>query len=70
MNRSVSELARCAADLSPSWKNSGLEANEKMISDFATELFEQKIMARVLTPNELFPRHANSRAAVRAISPN
>jgi 4,5-dihydroxyphthalate decarboxylase len=66
----IDELARCAADLSPSWKNSGLEANEKMISDFATELFEQKIMARVLTPNELFPRHANARAAVRAISPN
>jgi 4,5-dihydroxyphthalate decarboxylase len=54
----IDELARCAADLSPSWKKSGLEANEKMISDFATELFEQKIMSRVLTPNELFPRHA------------
>lgn len=54
----IDELRRCAADLPPTWNVSGLEANEKMISDFATELHEQKILPRLLTPEELFPWHA------------
>lgn len=53
----IDELARCAADLPPTWRVSGLKANEKMIHDFATELYEQKIMPRVMTPEELFPEH-------------
>lgn len=56
----IDELRRCASDLPPSWNISGLEANEKMISDFATELFEQKILPRRLTPAELFPWHAKA----------
>jgi 4,5-dihydroxyphthalate decarboxylase len=55
----IDELRRCATDLPPSWNNSGLEANGKMIGDFATELYEQKILPRLLTPAELFPWHAN-----------
>jgi 4,5-dihydroxyphthalate decarboxylase len=45
----IDELRRCAADLPPSWNISGLEANKKMISDFAIELHEQKILPRLLT---------------------
>jgi 4,5-dihydroxyphthalate decarboxylase len=55
----IDELRRCASDLPPSWNRSGMEANGKMISDFATELHEQKILPRLLTPAELFPRHAD-----------
>lgn len=54
----IDELARCAADLPPSWSRNGMAANEKMIVDFAEELYEQKIMPRRLTPAELFPHHA------------
>jgi 4,5-dihydroxyphthalate decarboxylase len=51
----IDELRRCAADLPPSWNTSGLEANETMISDFANELYAQKILPRRLSPAELFP---------------
>ncbi|NEI35922.1 nitrate ABC transporter substrate-binding protein [Rhizobium leguminosarum] len=57
----IDELRRCAADLPPSWNVSGLAANEAMIADFAEELYEQKIMPRLLTPAELFPWHAKAR---------
>jgi 4,5-dihydroxyphthalate decarboxylase len=57
----IDELRRCAADLPPTWTVSGLAENEKMISDFATELHEQKILPRLLTPAELFPWHAGSK---------
>lgn len=57
----IDELRRCASDLPPSWNISGLAENETMIADFATELHEQKILARRLTPAELFPWHAASR---------
>ena len=56
----IDELRRCAADLAPTWNASGLEENEKMIADFATELYEQKILPRRLIPTELFPRHAKA----------
>jgi 4,5-dihydroxyphthalate decarboxylase len=57
----IDELRRCAADLPPTWTVSGLAENETMISDFATELYEQKILPRLLTPAELFPWHAGSK---------
>ncbi len=57
----IDELRRCAADLPPTWTVSGLAENEKMISDFATELYEQKILPRLLSPAELFPWHAGSK---------
>ncbi|MDE1157497.1 MAG: ABC transporter substrate-binding protein [Neorhizobium sp.] len=57
----IDELRRCAADLPPTWTVSGLAENETMISDFATELYEQKILPRLLTPAELFPLHAGSK---------
>ena len=54
----IDELRRCAADLSDGWKDSGIEANRRMIEDFAEELFEQQIMPRRLSVAELFPRFA------------
>lgn len=54
----IDELRRCAADLPANWNNNGLAANEKMIGDFASELYEQKIMPRRMTAEELFPWHA------------
>ena len=57
----IDELRRCAADLSPSWNVSGLAANEKMITDFALELYEQKILPRLLSPADLFPAQAAAR---------
>ncbi|UHS58546.1 nitrate ABC transporter substrate-binding protein [Agrobacterium vaccinii] len=57
----IDELRRCAADLSPSWNVNGFEANEKMIADFALELYEQKILPRLLSPADLFPNHASGR---------
>lgn len=60
----IDELARCAADLPPSWNASGFQQNEKMMTDFAFELYEQKILPRILTPTELFPMHARGRRAL------
>lgn len=54
----IDELRRCAADLPAGWNVSGLAANERMIADFANELYEQRILTRRLTPQELFPRQA------------
>lgn len=54
----IDELRRCTADLGSSWNVSGFEPNEKMISDFALALFEQKILPRRLSPAELFPMQA------------
>lgn len=52
------ELRRCAADLPASWTDNGLAANHKMIADFAEELHVQGILPRLLSPADLFPRHA------------
>lgn len=57
----IDELRRCAADLPPTWNVSGLAENEAMIAGFAEELYEQKIMPRLLTPADLFPWHARAR---------
>ncbi|GHC70129.1 ABC transporter substrate-binding protein [Limoniibacter endophyticus] len=54
----IDELRRCAADLPADWSHNGFAKNEKMIHDFAVELFEQKIADRVISLAELFPRHA------------
>jgi len=56
----IDELRRCAADLPPTWNNNGFGPNEKMIGDFAAELYEQKILPRALTPADLFPWHARA----------
>ncbi|WP_337269582.1 nitrate ABC transporter substrate-binding protein [Oryzifoliimicrobium ureilyticus] len=56
----IDELRRCAADLPANWNISGFAANERMISDFADELYEQQILTRRLTPQELFPRQTAS----------
>lgn len=57
----IDELRLCAADLPPTWNVSGLAENEAMIAGFAEELYEQKIMPRLLTPADLFPWHAKAR---------
>ncbi|RCS22687.1 nitrate ABC transporter substrate-binding protein [Phyllobacterium salinisoli] len=54
----IDELRRCASDLPPSWNISGFTENEKMITDFASELYAQKLLPRRLTPAEFFPSHA------------
>ncbi|EKF18498.1 ABC transporter substrate-binding protein [Nitratireductor pacificus] len=51
----IDELRRCAADLPHDWNAHGLAANRRMIGDFAEELHAQKILPRLLTPEELFP---------------
>ena len=49
------ELLRSARDLPPTWNDSGLTANHRMIEDFITELREQGILKSDLTPESLFP---------------
>ncbi|WP_342755060.1 nitrate ABC transporter substrate-binding protein [Pantoea sp. MBD-2R] len=51
----LDDLRRTAQDLPANWQANGLEANRKMIGDFATELFEQGIVSQRLTPEDLFP---------------
>ncbi|WP_380184429.1 nitrate ABC transporter substrate-binding protein [Kalamiella sp. sgz302252] len=51
----LDDLRRTAQDLPASWNSNGLEANRKMIGDFASELFAQGIIAERLTPEALFP---------------
>lgn len=51
----LDDLKRTAQDLPASWNANGLEANRKMIGDFAGELFAQGITAQHLTPEALFP---------------
>lgn len=51
----MDDLARIARDLPSNWNENGFAANRKMVTDFATELFEQGLTARCLTPMELFP---------------
>jgi len=51
----MDDLARTARDLPGNWNENGFAANRKMVTDFATELFEQGLTARCLAPMELFP---------------
>lgn len=54
------EILKIATDLPANWNVSGFEPNRKMIDDFACELYQQGILTRILTPEELFPLYANS----------
>ncbi|MEI2266939.1 nitrate ABC transporter substrate-binding protein [Erwinia sp. CGal63] len=51
----LDDIRRTAQDLPADWNRNGLEANRKMIGDFASELFAQGIIAQRLTPEALFP---------------
>lgn len=51
----LDDLKRTAQDLPADWNANGLEANRKMIGDFAGELFAQGIIPQPLTPEALFP---------------
>ncbi|WP_048645906.1 ABC transporter substrate-binding protein [Nitratireductor soli] len=54
----IDELRRCAADLPRNWNDHGFAANEKMIGDFAEELYAQSILPRRLAAADLFPGQA------------
>jgi 4,5-dihydroxyphthalate decarboxylase len=58
----IEELLLAARDLSPSWNDSGLDINRKMIEDFLRELHEQGILERPLAVEALFPFQATSRS--------
>lgn len=51
----LDEIRQTLQVLPANWNANGLAANERMITDFGRELFEQGITARCLTPAELFP---------------
>ncbi|WP_413722285.1 nitrate ABC transporter substrate-binding protein [Sodalis sp. RH23] len=51
----MDDLARTARDLPADWNRNGFDANQRMVADFAAELFEQGLTSRCLTPTELFP---------------
>lgn len=51
----LDELRRSAAGLPETWAASGMASNRKMIGDFADELYQQQILPRQLTAEELFP---------------
>jgi len=55
----LDDLRRTVVDLPRSWNDNGYIANEKMIDDFANELFVQKLTACRLTPADLFPHYAS-----------
>jgi len=54
----LDELRRSAMALPENWQDNGFAANRTMIADFARELHEQKILPRLLSPEDLFPRFA------------
>jgi 4,5-dihydroxyphthalate decarboxylase len=51
----IEELLHAARDLPPTWNDSGIAANRRMIEDFASELHVQGILPRPLSVEELFP---------------
>lgn len=51
----IEELLHAARDLPPTWNDSGIAANRRMIEDFADELHVQGILPRPMTLEELFP---------------
>lgn len=59
----LDDLRRTAQDLPPEWNANGLEANRKMIGDFADELFAQGIITQRLTPEALFPAFTHGDAS-------
>lgn len=51
----LDDIARMHSDLPASWNDNGLVANQKMLTDWCQELFEQGIVAQPITPEMLFP---------------
>lgn len=54
----LDDIRRTVVDLPVTWNDNGFAQNEKMIDDFANELYVQKITAARLTPADLFPAYA------------
>ncbi|RQR43468.1 nitrate ABC transporter substrate-binding protein [Burkholderia sp. Bp9131] len=50
----IDELRAVSRDLPSTWNKNGLAANRPMIEAFANELVAQRILRRVVTPDELF----------------
>ncbi len=59
----IEELIRAGRDLPPSWNDSGIDANCRMIDDFAAELHEQGILSERISADALFPFAATSQAS-------
>ncbi|MGO4573650.1 nitrate ABC transporter substrate-binding protein [Microvirga sp. 2TAF3] len=55
----IDEIRQVARDLPASWDRNGLEANERMLTDFGIELQAQNLTEKRLTPQDLFPAFAN-----------
>lgn len=51
----LDEIGRCARDLPENWSQNGFDANQPMLAKFCSEIFEQKLTKRLLTPAEMFP---------------
>ncbi|OON38779.1 nitrate ABC transporter substrate-binding protein [Izhakiella australiensis] len=51
----LDDLRRTAQDLPANWNENGFAANNKMIGDFANELYEQGLTASLLSHGQLFP---------------
>lgn len=51
----IDDIRLTANTLSSDWNASGFEANRKMIAAFAKEQFDQKLNAKLLTPEQIFP---------------
>lgn len=49
------DLEYSAYHLKPDWDASGLEQNYRMIGDFASELYRQRILPHKITAEEIFP---------------
>jgi 4,5-dihydroxyphthalate decarboxylase len=62
------EVLKVSTDLPATWCDSGFDANRVMIAGFASELHAQGILARTLSPEDLFPLYANSYRPQRAAS--
>ncbi|KQR77131.1 nitrate ABC transporter substrate-binding protein [Burkholderia sp. Leaf177] len=52
----IDDIVRTSRDLPLDWNANGLEHNEKMIGDFALELFEQRIIDRPIEARAVFQR--------------
>lgn len=59
----IDELLQAARDLPPTWNDSGIASNRRMIEDFANELHVQDILPRPLSVEDLFPFAVQSRQA-------
>ncbi|MBZ9798381.1 nitrate ABC transporter substrate-binding protein [Mesorhizobium sp. ES1-4] len=62
----IEELLHAGRDLPPSWNDSGLTANRRMIEDFVIELQEQGILTEPISTEALFPFEDKLRRAARS----